>query len=366
MEKKPYRKTDRKNRFVHRPKKTTGNVTVTLSDAQGFGEPLSRYVDLPREQLKRLYNVLNGKRPDSDYPIDRLTVLIHEAAEYTASRKLLTRPDWQKRHGINHQAIYRKTLGTGLQLLKYGLRDLTSIQWINNTQLMNVGDDPTIEPDLHDQQVVMIGSSIEIEARLHRGFFTHIDVLENASTAAQETESPLSVPVPKIEFQFPNAKEKEALKNIHFKSDNLFGLPVPDGGKFLWHEHDRHTEVMMPTHGLSRVSWLKKILMMNAIASGQLPIYESYFGIPNLRLFATFHGAVRQNTFNQLVRQYARHPNMFISAVVPPVDFIANPSPLPELYNEPVIMRHDGTMFSFREEVEKEWNSTTRSLVSST
>src|SRR5882757_7470579 len=100
--------TQRKNRSRMRPRKTTGIVIHTEQDARGFCEPLSRYVELPTGILGQFYNLANGRPASSSYFRERLTDLIHESEEYTDSRKLLHRPAYQNRHGINHEAIYRK------------------------------------------------------------------------------------------------------------------------------------------------------------------------------------------------------------------------------------------------------------------
>jgi hypothetical protein len=331
-----------------RPKRTTGIVVYTKQDALGFGEPLARYVDLPSGILGQFYNLANGTPAASRYFRERLTTLFHETQEFSNSRMLLHRPEYQHRHGINHEAIYRKSPGAALLLYRYGIYDDLSIRWINNSHLMNF--EQGAEPSQHDHELAIVAASIELMARKDRGFITHIDILRTASEEAQDADSPLSIPVYKLEFKFKGFEKPQIIERTHVKPDFLFGLPVSDGGKFFAVEYDRHTEDMEPTKSLKRMSWLKKILMYSAITK-EPTSYKSYLGIPNLRILAVFQGPKRQSHFNELVHKHARFPAQFASTIVPPIDFLMSPRVMPEIYRDAVWTKADGTKFSLREEV---------------
>jgi hypothetical protein len=333
-----------KRRSRYRPQKTTGIVKHTIQDAVGFCEPLCRYGQLPTEILGAFYNLANGNAVTSLTYKDRLTRLIQESEGFTASRKILYRPDYQRRFGINQQAIYRKTIGTVVNLYRFGVYDDLAIRWANTAQVMQY--EAECEPSDHDQELSIVAASIEIEMRRHLKFASHIDILKTASPEAQNDHSPLSIPIPKLSHRFPTESRPTVITDTYVKPDFLCGAGYPaDIWKFYTLEYDRSNETSEPTKSLTRQSMLRKILAYSAISAGKHPIYETYLRVPNLLALFVFQSRSREAHFHQLVKKYATYPSQFLTKVVPPFDPVMNPDLMPHLFNEPWL-RADGSVFS--------------------
>src|SRR5436190_754205 len=113
----------RQRRPRHRALKTTGIIVKTIHDARGIAEPLDRYGELPACQLVGLYNAIHGLPPTSVHTLARLKTLFHESDGLPPTRKILIRPEYQWRHGYNHQTIYRKGAGTSRFLMHQGIHN---------------------------------------------------------------------------------------------------------------------------------------------------------------------------------------------------------------------------------------------------
>jgi hypothetical protein len=149
------------------------------------------------------------------------------------------------------------------------------------------------EPSVHDAGLSYLMSSIEIGVRGAHAlkFISHLDILKNASRAAQEAPNPLSIPISELVYTFQSGKHV-ALKNIHLEPDALFGIQYPPKDdpdfRFFALEYDRSTEDVEPSRNLGRASWLRKVLSYSAISAHQNPIYQSYLKVPELRSTLNF------------------------------------------------------------------------------
>lgn len=330
-----------------KPQKTTGIVIHTMQDAIGFCESLSRYGQLPTEILGTFYNLANGNKLTSVEYKARLTRLIHESEGFTPSRHLMYRPAYQRRFGINAQAIYRKAGGTVINLYRFKIYDDKAVRWANTTQVMTYQHD--CEPSDHDQELSIVAASLEIEIRKHLKFASHIDILKNASEVAHGANSPLSIPIPKLSHKFPSEPRPTVVTNTFVKPDFLFGVGYPENAwKFCALEYDRSNEDVEPTRNLNRQSLLRKILTYSAISSGKQPIYETYLRIPNLLVLFVFQDPRREAHFHRLVAKHAVYPSQFLTTVIPPLDPVQNPDLMPCLFELPWL-RADGSMFSLKD-----------------
>jgi hypothetical protein len=326
----------RRRRPRNRPQKTTGVLVRTINDARGIAEPLERYGELPASQLIGLYNAIHGLPPASVHTLSRLKQLFHESEGLPAVSKILLRPDYQWRYGYNHQTIYRRAAGTGRLLHAKGLYDPLSMRWANTTRIVQITDDPRQEPSDHDAALSLVMSSIEIAIRRtpKLTFITHLDIIRHASDEAQNAQSPLSIPLPKLEHTFA-AGQTVRLDDVHVKPDALFGIGYPDDHKFFALEFDRSTEDVEPSKNLQRASWLRKILSYSASAAKPNPIYESYLKVPNLLVLCVFSDSTRMAHVMRLAQTYATYPSQFLFKTVPPVDPLLQAATLPQLVTDP-------------------------------
>jgi hypothetical protein len=317
-----------------RARKTTGTLIRTLNDARGFCEPLSRYGELPTCRLADLYKAINGLAATSNYPLERLRDIFHETEGLPTTQQLLIRPEYQWRYGINHQTIYRKTLGTNQFLHTSHIYDSDQLRWANTSQIVQLSIDHYQSPSTHDAALALAASSIEIGVRRtpELKYITHIETLMNASAEAKRATSPLSIPVKKIEHIFPNGK-RVAFEDIHVKPDNLFGIQYPSGAKFYAVELDRSTEDIEPTQNLQRQSWLRKILAYVAMSKHPNPAYRTYLQIPNLQVICLFQDARRMAHAMQLAKRHGAHQLLF--GTIPPIDPLLDTSMMPRLLAEP-------------------------------
>jgi hypothetical protein len=350
--------TEPKRRSRAKAKKTTGTTRKTLNDARGFADPLCRYGELPVNHLCGLYSAIQGLPAHSVYALNRLTGLIQEAEGLPLTRKLMIRPNYQWRHGYNHPTIYRKTPGTNLLLASMKLYDSVTLSLANTTQIVQVPDSEDIEPSQHDSSLAVITSSLEICARrssLIKSYKSHLDILSIASERAQQADSPLSIPIPKIEHKFlvPSADPKarpvyitKSLENLHVKPDSLFAFEyaVPKWNFFVI-EYDRSTEDVEPTRDIKRASWLRKDLSYSAISKHPNPIYRSYLNIGNLLVLCLFHDARRMRHVMALTKQYATYPDQFLFMTIPYVDHLVDP-PIMTCLFEGDWLRPDGSTFN--------------------
>ena len=254
-------RTDRQRRPRNRAQKTTGVLVRTDHDARGIAEPLERYGELLTCQIVALYNAIHGLPARSAHTLARLKQLFHESEGLPATSKVLLRPDYQWRYGYNHQTIYRRAAGTGRLLHAKALYDPMMMRWANTTRIVHLSDDPWQEPSDHDAALSLAMSSIEIGIRRNAKlrFITHLDILSHASIEAQNAQSPLSVPLPKLQHTFADGNTV-SLADVHVKPDAMFGIGYEDDHKFFALEFDRSTEDVEPTKNLQRASWLRKIL----------------------------------------------------------------------------------------------------------
>jgi hypothetical protein len=326
----------RRRRPRNRPRKTTGVLVKTLNDARGIAEPLERYGELLASQLIALYNAIHGLPAGSVHTLARLKQLFHEAEGLPATSKILLRPDYQWRYGYNHQTIYRRAAGTGRFLHAKGMFDPLMIRWANTTRIVQITDDPRQEPSDHDAALSLVMSSIEITIRRTSGlsFITHLDIIQHASAEAQNAQSPLSIPLPKLQHTFA-AGHTVKLDDVHVKPDALFGIGYARDHKFFALEFDRSTEDVEPTKNLQRASWLRKILSYSVAAAKPKPIYESYLKIPSLLVLCIFSDTARMAHVMRLVKTHAAYPGQFLFKVIPPVDPLLNAATLPQLVTEP-------------------------------
>jgi hypothetical protein len=123
--------------------------------------------------------------------------LFHECEGLPATGKIFIRPTYQWRYGYNHQTVYRRAPGTSRFLCTAGLHDARVSDWASRSRVVPVSEASSQEPQAHDAALSVLMSSIEIEVRRtkHLRFVSHLDVISNASTASQEADSPLSIPV---------------------------------------------------------------------------------------------------------------------------------------------------------------------------
>jgi hypothetical protein len=340
--------TERQRRARNRPQQTTGVLVRTMHDARGIAEPLERYGELIACQIVGLYNAVHGLPPTSRHTLARLKQLFHESEGLPATRKILLRPDYQWRHGYNHQTIYRRALGTGGFLLGSGIYEQDALGWANNTRIVQISADPRQAPSDHDTALSLIMASLEIAIRQCRElrFITHIDIIRNASVDAQRAASPLSIPVPAIAHTLQEGRHAE-VADIHVKPDALFGVqypPIDDPDfKFFVLEYDRSTEDVEPTKNLLRSSWLRKILSYSEVSRHPNPLYETYLKIPNLLVLCIFSDASRMAHVMRVVRNHASRPQQFLFKTIPPVDPLRHATSLPQLLHEPW-QRFDGTL----------------------
>jgi hypothetical protein len=328
--------TERKRRPRNRAQKTTGVIVRTINDARGIAEPLERYGELLTCQITALYNAIHGLPPRSAHTLARLKQLFHESEGLPGTSKILLRPDYQWRYGYNHQTIYRRTAGTGRFLHAMDLFDPMTLRWANTTRIVQLTDDPWQEPSDHDAALSLVMSSIEIGIRraTNLSFITHLDILRHASAEAQNAQSPLSIPLPRLEHTFADGKPV-TLEDVHVKPDALFGVGYGDDHKFFAVEFDRSTEDVEPTKNLVRASWLRKILSYSASAAKPKPIYETYFKVPNLLVLCIFSDATRMAHVMRLTQAHATYPSQFRFKTIAPVDPLLNAATLPQLVTEP-------------------------------
>jgi hypothetical protein len=329
-------RTDRQRRPRNRPQKTTGVIVKTINDARGIAEPLERYGELLTRQLVALYNAIHGLPVGSAHTLARLKQLFHESEGLPATSKILLRPDYQWRYGYNHQTIYRRAAGTGRFLHAKGLFDPSTMRWANTTRVMQITDDAWQEPSDHDAALSLVMSSIEISIRRTHGlrFITHLDLVRHASLEAQNAQSPLSIPLPRLQHTFAGGATVR-LDNVHVKPDALFGIDYGSDHKFFALEFDRSTEDVEPTKNLTRASWLRKIVSYSAAATKPKPIYETYLKIPNLLVLCVFSDATRMAHVMRLAKSHATYPSQFLFKTIAPVDPLLNAATLPHLATEP-------------------------------
>jgi hypothetical protein len=325
-----------RRRSRNRPRKTTGVLVKTINDARGIAEPLERYGELVACQLIALYNAIHDLPVGSVHTLSRLKQLFHESEGLSVTSKILLRPDYQWRYGYNHQTIYRRAAGTGRFLHAKGLYDSLTMRWVNTTRIVQITDDPQQEPSDHDAALSLVMSSIEIGIRRapDLAFITHLDIIRHASAEAQNAQSPLSIPLPRLQHSFADGKTV-SLHDIHVKPDALFGIGYPGDHKFFALEFDRSTEDVEPTKNLQRASWLRKILSYSAAAAKPQPIYERYLKIPSLLVLCIFSDTTRMAHVMRLVKSHATYPSQFLFKAVPPVDPLLNAATLPQLVAEP-------------------------------
>jgi hypothetical protein len=321
--------TDRQRRPRNRPQKTTGVIVRTINDARGIAEPLERYGELLTCQIIALYNAIHNLPAGSAHTLARLKQLFHESEGLPATSKILLRPDYQWRYGYNHQTIYRRAAGTARLLHAKGIFDPTMMRWANTTRVVQLADDPWQEPSDHDAALSLVMSSIEIDIRRTAGlrFLTHLDIVRHGSAEAQNAQSPLSIPLPRLQHTFA-AGTRVRLDNVHVKPDALFGIDYGNAHKFFALEFDRSTEDVEPTKNLTRASWLRKILSYSVAAAKPKPIYETYLKIPNLLVLCVFSDATRMAHVMRLAKAHATYPNQFCFKTIAPVDPLLNAATL--------------------------------------
>ena len=183
----------------------------------------------------------------------------------------------------------------------------------------------------------------------------HLDILSVASERAQQEDSPLSIPIPKISHRFAvpnpdhNAKPVyvvKTLENIHVKPDDLFAFEyVKPTWNFYATEYDRSTEDVEPTRELKRASWLRKILSYSAVSAHPHPIYKSYLNMGNLLVLCLFHDARRTRHVMSLAKKFAAYPNQFLFMTIPYVDHLVEPPIMSCLFDEDWL-RPDGSTFN--------------------
>jgi len=311
-----------------------------MNDARGIAEPLDRYGELLACQIVGLYNAIHNLPETSEHSRARLGRLFHESEGLPPTGKLLIRPSYQWRYGYNHQTIYRRAAGTTRFLYASGIHDERSLRWANKTQIVSVSDVSTQEPSVHDAGLSYLMSSIEIGVRGRRAlqFLSHLDILKNASRAAQEAPNPLSIPIPELAYTFQSGKHV-ALKNIHLEPDALCGIQYPPKDdpdfRFFAVEYDRSTEDVEPSGNLARASWLRKVLSYSAISAHQNPIYQTYLKVPELLVLCIFSDPSRMAHVMQLVTRHATQPYQFLFKTVPPTDPLICAAPMPQLFTEP-------------------------------
>jgi hypothetical protein len=328
--------SDRQRRPRNRAQKTTGVIVKTINDARGIAEPLERYGELLTCQIIALYNAIHGLPAESAHTVARLKQLFHESEGLPATSKILLRPDYQWRYGYNHQTIYRRAAGTGRFLHAKELYDPPMIRWANTTRIVQLSDNPWQEPSDHDAALSLVMSSIEIAIRRAPGlrFLSHLDLLRHASLDAQSAQSPLSIPLPRLQHTFAEGTTVR-LDNVHVKPDALFGIDYGSDHKFFALEFDRSTEEVEPTKNLARASWLRKILAYSATAAKPKPIYETYLKIPNLLVLCVFSDATRMAHVMRLAKAHATYPNQFLFKTIAPVDPLLNAATMLHLATEP-------------------------------
>jgi hypothetical protein len=325
-----------RRRLRNRPQKTTGVIVKTINDARGIAEPLERYGELLTCQLIALYNAIHRLPAGSVHTVSRLKQLFHESDGLPATSKILLRPAYQWRYGYNHQTIYRRAAGTGRFLHAKGLYEPPTMRWANTTRIVQISDDPRQEPSDHDAALSLVMSSIEVGIRRERKltFITHLDIIRHASVQAQNAQSPLSIPLPRLQHSFAGGRTV-MLRDVHVKPDALFGIVHPHDHKFFALEFDRSTEDVEPTRNLQRASWLRKILSYSAAAAKPQPIYETYLKVPNLLILCVFSDTTRMAHVMQLAKTHATYPSQFLFKTIPPVDPLLNAATLPQLVTEP-------------------------------
>ncbi|MBR0960896.1 hypothetical protein [Bradyrhizobium japonicum] len=332
--------TKQHRRPRNNPRKTSGIVVRTMHDAKGIAEPLVRYGELLACQIVGLYNAIHGLSVTSDHCRARLGRLFHEAEGLPASGKLLTRPTYQWRYGYNHQTIYRVAPGAGRLLIGNGLCDAQMLRWSAATRIVHMQEDAEREPSDHDAALSFVVSSIEIGVRRTPGllFVTHLDVVRNASPAAQSASSPFAIPISELSHMFP-AGHHATLRDIHLKPDAIFGIQYPpaDDPEFVFFavEYDRSTEDVEPSRNLARASWLRKVLSYSAISTGRSPIYESHLKVPSLLVLCIFSDPQRTAHVMDLVQRCAMDKSQFLFKTVPPVDPLLVSAPMPTLFTDP-------------------------------
>jgi hypothetical protein len=328
--------TDRQRRPRNRAQKTSGVIVKTINDARGIAEPLERYGELLTCQLVALYNAIHSLPPRSVHTLARLKQLFHESEGLPATCKILLRPDYQWRYGYNHQTIYRRAPGTGRFLHAMGHFDPPMMRWANTTRIVQLTDDPWQQPSDHDAALSLVMSSIEIGIRRTSGlrFITHLDVVQHASPETQTAQSPLSIPLPRLQHTFAGGTTVR-IDNVHVKPDALFGIDFGSDHKFFAVEFDRSTEDVEPTKNLVRASWLRKILTYSACTAKPKPIYETYLKVPNLLVLCVFSDATRMAHVMRLTQAHATYPSQFRFKTIAPVDPLLNAATLPQLVTEP-------------------------------
>jgi hypothetical protein len=329
-------RTDRQRRPRNRAQKTTGVLVRTDHDARGIAEPLERYGELLTCQIVALYNAIHGLPPGSAHTLSRLKQLFHESEGLPATSKVLLRPDYQWRYGYNHQTIYRRAAGTGRLLHAKGLFDPMMVRWANTSRIVQLSDDPWQEPSDHDAALSLVMSSIEIGIRRTSDarFITHLDILSHASTEAQNAQSPLSIPLPRLQHTFPDGK-RVGLDDVHVKPDAMFGVAHEADQKFFALEFDRSTEDVEPTKNLQRASWLRKILSYSAASVKPNPVYQTYLKVPNLLVLCVFSDITRMAHVMRMTKAHAIYPAQFLFKTIPPVDPLLNATTLLHLATEP-------------------------------
>lgn len=313
-----------------------------MYDARGIAEPLERYGELLSRQIVALYNAVHELPTRSTHTLDRLTALFHESEQLSSTNKILIRPEYQWRYGYNHQAIYRLAPGTGRFLHAQGLYDAATIRWANATRIVQLSHDPWQQPSDHDSALSLVMSSIEIAIRRIPAlrFITHLDIVRHASPEAQNAHSPLSIPLPRLQYTFPS-RATVSLPRVLVKPDAMFGIEYSDRHKFFALEFDRSTEDIEPSKNLMRASWLRKVLTYSAISQKPKPIYETYLRLPNLLVLCVFCDSRRMAHVMRLVKAHATYPNQFLFKTIRPIDPLLNGANLPELATEPWL-RIDG------------------------
>jgi hypothetical protein len=179
-------------------------------------------------------------------------------------------------------------------------------------------------------------SSIEIEVRRNKRlrFATHLDVIRNASAQAQESDSPLSIPIGQLAHTFLSGKSV-SLKSVCLKPDAVFGIGYPPTDdpdyRFFALEYDRGTEDVEPSGNLGRASWLRKVLSYSTISSGVDPIYQTYLRVPSLFVLCVFSDPSRMANVMSLVERHAACPSQFLFKTHPVIDPLVTSAPLSSL-----------------------------------
>ena len=211
-----------------------------------------------------------------------------------------------------------------------------TLRWANTTRIVQLTDDPWQEPSDHDAALSLVMSSIEIGIRraTNLSFITHLDILRHASAEAQNAQSPLSIPLPRLEHTFADGKTV-TLEDVHVKPDALFGVRLRRRSKFFAVEFDRSTEDVEPTKNLVRASWLRKILSYSASAAKPKPDLRDLSESPQSSCSVHLLRCDAHGACHAAPKAHATYPSQFRFKTIAPVDPLLNAATLPQLVTEP-------------------------------